>query len=77
MTDLRAEYFEERCEAISPFLVRVISYKLGGLYFSTVDNVDPGAIIARSKGATRKEAESQALSRAKDRLLQTRVREVH
>jgi len=33
-----------------------------------VDNVDPGAVIARSEGATREEAESKAVTRARERL---------
>jgi ribosomal protein S12 methylthiotransferase accessory factor YcaO len=42
-------------------------------YYCTVDNVDPGAVIARAKGATREEAEAEAIAKAKERLLQTRV----
>ena len=53
--------------------LRVISYRLGEQYTCTVDNVDPGATLARSHGATREEAESQALSKARHMVGKTRV----
>jgi len=37
---------------------------IGGRYCARVDNVDPGAIIGRGQGATRAEAEQQAIESA-------------
>ncbi len=54
--------------------VRLCSYRLGDTYFCTVDNVDPGARVARSTGATREDAEALALERAEARLAGTRRR---
>ena len=62
------EGFQERTEAVPPFKIKITSYKIGEKYYSTVDNVDPGAVIARSSGATREEAELHAIGRARERL---------
>ena len=45
-----------------------MSYRLGAIYHCTVYNLDPGAVIVRSDGTTRNEAETKALTRAKGRL---------
>jgi len=73
MTILKPEGQQERREAFPPFEIHLVSYRLGKTYYCTVDNVDPGAVIARAKGATREEAEAEAIASAKERLLQTRV----
>ncbi len=52
--------------------VRLTSYKLGDVYHCTADNVDPGAWIARTQGATRDEAEEKALERARQLLARTK-----
>jgi hypothetical protein len=49
----------------------LISYRLGG-YHAKADNVSPGANLARTTGATRDDAEGQALKRAEQLLSQTR-----
>ena len=56
---------QTRTESIEKWTVRIRSYQLGNAYICTVDNVSPGAIIARSTAATRAEAESEALAQAK------------
>ena len=56
---------QTRTESIGKWTVRIRSYQLGDAYFCTVDNVSPGAVIARSTAATRAEAESEALAQAK------------
>lgn len=68
MNILRPEDYQQRVEPIPPFQVRIVSYRLGEEFYCTVDNVDPGAVIARSKGVTRAEAEARALERAIPRL---------
>ena len=60
---------------LSGFPVRVISYRLELTYHATVDNVEPGARIARGEGPTREAAEEAALADAARRLERTRPRE--
>jgi len=52
--------------------VRMVSYKLGETYIAKIDNVSPGAQIARAEGVTRDEAESRATEEAQKRLQRTR-----
>jgi hypothetical protein len=73
MTILKPEEQQERKESFPPFEIHLLSYRLDKTYYCTVDNVDPGAVIARAKGATREEAEAEAIAKAKERLLQTRI----
>ena len=56
---------QTRTESIGKWTVRIRSYQLGDAYICTVDNVSPGAVIARSTAATRVDAESEALAQAK------------
>ena len=48
-------------------------YKLGGRYCCEVDNVSSGGRLARGEGATREEAEAEALNKAREMLARTRV----
>jgi len=72
MSDLHPAEFTERRESVPPFEIRVTSYRLNGKYYTSVDDVDPGAVIARSEGLTREEAELKATVRAKERLEHSR-----
>ena len=56
---------QTRTESIGKWTIRIRSYQLGDAYICTVDNVSPGAVIARSTAATRVDAESDALAQAK------------
>jgi hypothetical protein len=69
---MRAEDYAERRVEIEGWPVNLTSYKLGGVYHCKVDNVSPGAAIARTSGATREEAEAKALAQARERLARTR-----
>jgi hypothetical protein len=62
----------EREETVGRWRVRLISYRLGEEFFCTADNVDPGANLARVRGAQRDEVEAQALAQARQRLERTR-----
>ncbi len=73
MNILQPEEYRERTEPVPPFHIHVASYRLGTVYYCSVDNVDPGAVVARSQGATREEAELRAVTRAKEHLGRTRV----
>jgi hypothetical protein len=56
-----------------PWRVGVISYRLGDRYHCDVDNVSPGARLARGEGKSREEAEKQALDKAREMLSRTRT----
>lgn len=69
---MRAEDYSSRREEIHGWTINVASYKLGDCYYCTVDNIDPGARIARGEGASREEAERQAVEKATKYLASTR-----
>jgi hypothetical protein len=66
--------YQERRESVPPFQIHITSYKLHEIYYCWVDDVDPGAVIARSKGDTREDAEQKAVKKAKERLDYSRTR---
>ena len=68
----RVRNYSERTLELASWPVKVTSYALDGVYHATVDNVSPGAWIARADGATQAEAESKALAIAQERLVKTR-----
>lgn len=70
---MRAEDYQRRSGEIGGWPVGIVSYRIGDRYFCEVDNVSPGARIARAEGASREEAERAALSDAERRLGRTRV----
>ena len=69
---MRAEEHCTRTLELEGWQVRLTSYRLGNMYHCTADNVEPGAWIARAQGATRGEAESLAIERARQLLGRTR-----
>lgn len=69
---MRAEGYETRVVEVVGWPLRLTSYRVGERYHCVADNVDPGAWIARSEGATREEAEREALERAERALGRTR-----
>ena len=69
---MRAEEYRERYEEIAGWRAHIVSYKIGDRYYCTIDNVDPGARLARGEGATREEAETAALAKAGKYLARTR-----
>lgn len=73
MTTLRPEDYRRRQEQVAGWPVNVASYKLGDCFLCEVDNVSPGARIARAEGASREEAERRALDDAARRLGRTRT----
>jgi hypothetical protein len=59
---------------IEGFEVGITTYKLLDRYLTKVDNVSPGAIVARGEGSTPEEAEKNAIALASDLLRTTRAR---
>ena len=70
---LKPEEYRSRVEDAGEWKLRVTSYRLGQRYICTVDNVDPGANLARCEGATREESEAEALSKARHMVGKTRT----
>jgi hypothetical protein len=50
-----------------------VSYKLGERFICEIDNVNPGARVARAEGSTREDAERTAIETAERRLTRTQV----
>ena len=69
---MKAEEYSTREVELAGWKARVTSYKLGDTYHCSVDNVSPGAVVARTEGKTREEAENGAVEKATRYLEQTR-----
>ena len=54
---MRAEAYQRRREELAGWPVGIASYRLGERFVCEIDNVSPGARLARAEGATREEAE--------------------
>jgi hypothetical protein len=72
----RASDYATRTLELEGWQVRLSSYRLGDEFHCTADNVEPGANIVRTHGATREDAEAKAIERARERLAQTKRRDV-
>lgn len=71
---MKPEAYETRREVHAGWPLNVVSYQLGDRFYCSVDDVDPGARLARGEGTTREEAERQAIEKARRMLERTRVR---
>ena len=69
---MKPEQYQTRREEHLGWRMNIVSYRLGEQFHCTVDDVDPGARLARGAGATREDAEAQALEKAKRYLANTR-----
>jgi len=69
---MKPQEYSNRTLELAGWPVRLTSYKLGDRYVSKVDNVSPGAQIARAEAATQAEAEQEAIEQAERRLARTR-----
>jgi hypothetical protein len=73
---MRTEDYQRREEKLAGWPVGIVSYRLGEKWFCEIDNLDPGARIARAEGPTREAAEQAAKAAASRRLARTKVHEV-
>jgi hypothetical protein len=73
---MRAEDYQRRRQELAGWPVGIVSYKLNDRFICEIDNVSPGARLARAEGATREEAERAAMATAEGRLAGTRVHAV-
>jgi hypothetical protein len=70
---MRAEDYRRRRQELAGWPVGIVSYKLGDRFICEIDNVSPGARVARAEGGTREEAENAAIATAERRLGRTRI----
>ena len=64
---------QTRRETVGAFTIEIRSHRVGDQYICTVNNVDPGANVARATGATREEAEAAAVEKARARVGATKT----
>ena len=69
---MKAEDFTERTEEVDGWPVHIVTYRIGEMYYCSIDNVDPGARFARAEASSREEVERVALEKAQRYLKQTR-----
>ena len=60
----KPEEYSERTMQLAGWPIRVVTYRLGTTYRTTIDNTDPGAWVVKAEGATKEETESKALKEA-------------
>lgn len=65
----RPEDYQERQVSIEGHPARLRTFRLGSLFYTSVDNVDPGGVLARVEGSTREEAEQRAIQEARREFL--------
>ena len=68
----KPEDYSERAIQLAGWPVTIVSYKLTGTYFTTIQNNDPGAWVVKAKGQTKQESEDQALKEAEALLVKTK-----
>ncbi|MCI0432430.1 MAG: hypothetical protein L0271_02100 [Gemmatimonadetes bacterium] len=64
--------YRTREDMLAGWPVRIVSYCVGPIWYAAVENVDPGAKIARANGDSREAAEQKAIEKARERLERTR-----
>jgi hypothetical protein len=69
---MHATDFSTRDEMLQGWPIRVTTYAIAGVYHCHIDNVSPGAVFARASSVDRETAENAALTKAGERLAQTR-----
>lgn len=72
MKKFHAEEYARRESVVGGWPAGITSYRIGATYHCKVDNLSPGAIVARGSGATLAEAEAKAIERARTRFEATR-----
>ena len=72
-TALHAEKHSRLETELGGWPAGITTYRIGAKWICKIDNVSPGAIVARAHGATREEAVTVASARADMRLARTRV----
>jgi len=73
---MKAEEHEKRREVLGGWEAEIVSYRIGETFYCHVNNVSPGATVARAESSSREEAVNAAVSKARERLEATRRRKI-
>jgi len=65
---LKADEIRIQTRELSGLTVNITSYKIGRKYYCHIDNIDPGAEIAKTEGQSADEVITEAMNRAVERL---------
>ncbi len=60
----KPEEYSERKTQLAGWPISIVTFRLGSIYHTTIDNTDPGAWVVKAQGATKQEAETKALKDA-------------
>ncbi len=60
---MKAENYQKEKREVEGRMINLTTYQIGEHYFCHIDNVSPGATIARTEGATLEEARELALQK--------------
>jgi len=71
--ELKAEEHKREEVELGGWPAGVTTYRIGDMWICKIDNVSPGATVARARGKTRDEAVGTATAAATRRLAATRV----
>ena len=69
---MNAEQYETYSSELCGFNINVTTYKIDTQFYCIVDNVDPGAQVAKAKAPTKDAAIEKALKDSEEKLSNTR-----
>ena len=60
----KPEEYSERKAQIAGWTATIVTYRLGSIYHTTIDNTDPGTWVVKAQGTTKQDAEAKAIKDA-------------
>jgi hypothetical protein len=69
---MNVENHKRRRDQLEGWEVEISTYQIDGVWHCHIDNVSPGATVARAEGKTLAEAETAAIEKARPRFAATR-----
>ena len=60
----KVEAYSSRKTQLAGWPVTIVTYRLGAVYHTTIENNDPGAWVVKAQGATQQAAETTARQEA-------------
>ncbi len=60
----KPEDYSERKAQLAGWPISIVSYRLDGTYYTTIENTDPGAWVVKAQAASKQDAEAKALKDA-------------
>ena len=60
----KPEDYSEQKRILAGWPITIVTYRLGAVYHTTIDNTDPGAWVVKAEGPTKQASESKALKEA-------------